>query len=56
MVVKEEEWRENTLFREGVQILRPGGFFLSPSSAEDIHWNSSFLQNHQQTPEGKDVR
>jgi len=27
----------------GAEILRPDAF-LSPTSAKDIHWNSSFLQ------------
>ena len=40
--VKEEEWREST-FHE-VQRFRGRMPFLSPTSAIDIHWNSSFLQ------------
>jgi len=45
MAVKEGEWREST-FHEGWLVQRFGGQmpFLSPTSAKDIHWNSSFLQ------------
>jgi len=52
--VKEEEWTEST-FHEGLLVQRFCGrmTLMSPTSAKDFCWNSSF--NRQQTPEGRNI-